>query len=339
VPFTIQPLEGDGFEGEPGLEVPLTFKVTDRFGVPIADQQVRFQVTRGGGRVIQEGRTTDELGIGWADIAVGPELGEQEFYVAVGENREFGMYFAGRARALPAINSGGVVNAASGQPSNGYAPGSYITIYGRGLSEATRAFATPYLPLSLAGVSVSFDVPSQRLSVPGRVSFVSDNQVNVLIPWELQGVSSAQMKVSIGDASSSVTTIPIASHSPALFEYTDASGVRMAAAVNATGVTGSGNPARRGQVVSLYANGLGAVVNQPPSGEAAPSDPLATTRTAPEVTVGSRRTDVLFTGLAPGFVGLYQINVQLAADTPTGLQPVVVTANGIASRSANLPVE
>jgi uncharacterized protein (TIGR03437 family) len=59
----------------------------------------------------------------------------------------------------------------------------------------------------------------------------------------------------------------------------------------------------------------------------------------PEVTIGSRRADVQFSGLAPGFVGLYQLNISVAADTPTGLQPVVVTSNGIASKPANLPVE
>ena len=231
------------------------------------------------------------------------------------------------------------MNAASGQAGQGFAPGSYISIYGRGLSEVLKTYPTPYLPLALAGVSVSFDVPSQRISAPGRLHFVSDNQINVQVPWELQGVSSAQMKVSIGDSSSNLVTVPIASHSPALFEYTDASGRRLAAAVNAQGVVGSGNSARRGGFVSLYVNGLGAVDPTQVSGEPAGADPLARTRVTPEVTIGGRRADVQFSGLAPGFVGLYQLNVSVPADAPTGVQPVVVTANGIASKPANMPVE
>lgn len=338
VPFSIVPLQGDGFEGDTGATVTLSFKVVDRYGIPLSGLAVRFQNTIGGGTVVQEAKTTDDLGIGWADVQLGRQIGEQEYYVAVGDNREFGFYFSGRARLAPAISTGGVANAASGQAGQGFAPGSYISIYGRGLSEILRSFSTPYLPLSLAGVSVSFDVPSQRISAPGRIHFVSDGQINVQVPWELQGVSSAQMKVSIGDSSSQVVTVPIAGYSPAFFEYPDSSGRQFAAAVSDRGVIGTANAARRGQFISLYANGLGPVDAQPASGAAAGSDPLSRTRVTPEVTIGGRPAPVQFSGLAPGFVGLYQLNVQVPGDAPTGVQPVVVTVGGIASKASNMPV-
>lgn len=339
VPFSLLPLGGDGFEAVPGTEVRMLFKVVDRYGAPVPNQAVAFQATVGGGTVDREGKTTDDLGIGYAYIIVGPELGEQEFYVAVGPDRNFGMYFAGRSRQQPAIASGGVVDAASVQAGQGFSAGSYISIFGRGLSEATRAFNTPYLPISLAGVAVSLDVPSQNISVPGRLTYVSDGQINVSLPYELQGVSSVQMKVMIGDTISSLVTVPIVSQSPALFEYTDSGGRLLAAAVNETGVVGSGNPARKDGIVSLYVNGLGPTDPQPPSGEAAPANPLAVTRVRPDVTIGGQRAEVLFSGLAPGFVGLYQLNVRVPSGSPTGVQPVVVTANGVASKTSNMPVE
>src|SRR5207237_1009991 len=81
--------------------------------------------------------------------------------------------------------SGGIVNAGSHVAGKGVAPGSYVEIYGSGLSEAARVASTPYLPVALAGVSVSFDAPG--ISVPGHVYFVTPGQVDVQIPWELEG--------------------------------------------------------------------------------------------------------------------------------------------------------
>ncbi|HYO82159.1 MAG TPA: S8 family serine peptidase, partial [Bryobacteraceae bacterium] len=338
VPYNIFPLLGDAFEAEPDMTQSLLFKVVDRYGIPVPNAAVNLASTLGGGSIIEGGPRTDELGIGWADVRIGPELGEQEFYIGLADNRDFGMYVGGRARPRPSIASTGIVDAASGQPARSYAPGSYITLYGQGLSEAQRGFGTPYGPLALVGVSVSFEVPSQRLSVPGRVSFVSPSQINVLIPWELQGVSSALMKVSIGDSSSSLVTVPIASSAPSLFEFTDASGRRVVAAAGESGVITSDNGAVRGRAISLYVNGLGAVENQPASGAPGPSNPLARTRVAPQVTIAGRPAPVLFSGLAPGFVGLYQINVVVPEDVPAGLHPVVVTADGNASRPSTLVV-
>jgi uncharacterized protein (TIGR03437 family) len=104
-------------------------------------------------------------------------------------------------------------------------------------------------------------------------------------------------------------------------------------------VVTSSNPARRGNVVQIYANGLGPVNNPPASGAVTPAEPLSATRAVPTVTIGGRSAEVLFSGLAPYNVGLYQINVRVASDTPTGLQPVVITSNGIQSKAANVPIE
>ena len=74
------------------------------------------------------------------------------------------------------------------------------------------------LPLQIDYVTVSFDVPSAGISVAGHPTYVSPGQVNVQIPWELQGQSSAQMKVSIdGDLFGNVVTVPLTAASPAFF--------------------------------------------------------------------------------------------------------------------------
>jgi uncharacterized protein (TIGR03437 family) len=338
-PYNIFPLEGWDFVGNAGERKFLTFKLLDRYGVPVRNAPVRFRATLGGGTIDTADAQTDIYGIAAAKVFLGSQLGEQEFTAEAGG---LTVYFNGRARLKPSIETNGVVNAASFERGKPVAPGSYIAIFGRGLSDTTRIFSTPYLPLSLAGVSVSFDVPSKGLSLPGRLHFVSDGQVNVQVPWELQGLNTASIKVSIGyESSSSLYTLPLADYSPAFFEYTEpASGRSLIAGLDqAYRLITSDNPARRGSVVQLYANGLGPVDNQPPTGEITPAQPLPTTRATPTVTVGGRPAAVQFSGLAPYIVGLYQLNITVPADAPTGLQPVVITAGGVTSKPATLPVQ
>jgi uncharacterized protein (TIGR03437 family) len=91
--------------------------------------------------------------------------------------------FTGSARLKPNIGAGGIVNAADYGPT--VAPGSYVSIFGTGLSDATDAAETSRLPLSIDLATVSFDAPSAGISAPGHLTYVSPGQVNVQVPWEL----------------------------------------------------------------------------------------------------------------------------------------------------------
>ncbi|MEO8131068.1 MAG: S8 family serine peptidase, partial [Bryobacteraceae bacterium] len=170
VPYSFLTLTGDGFVRDIGAGVSLTFKVVDQFGVPVSQTPVRFQSTLGGGSIRVATETTDVLGIAQAQAIVGQQPGDQEFTASAAG---LTVYFDGTARTKPVIQAGAVVNAASLQAGQGLAPGSYISIYGNNLSESTRVANTPYLPLSLAGVSVSFDIQSKKISLPARLQFVS----------------------------------------------------------------------------------------------------------------------------------------------------------------------
>ena len=68
----------------------------------------------------------------------------------------------------------------------------------------------------------------------------------------------------------------------------------------------------------MFATGLGRVTDAPASGEAAIANPLSETSASPEVSIGGAAANVLFAGLAPGFIGLYQVNVQVPAAAPSG---------------------
>jgi len=100
------------------------------------------------------------------------------------------------------------------------------------------------------------------------------------------------------------------------------------------------NPTTAGAGVLIYCTGLGEVTNQPATGSPGPSDPLAWTTTTPTVTIGGVPADVQFSGLAPGYVGLYQVNVPVPAGLATGPSvPVVISMGAAASNTVTMAVQ
>jgi uncharacterized protein (TIGR03437 family) len=212
-------------------------------------------------------------------------------------------------------------------------------LFGTGLSDDTGVATTVSLPLSIDNASVSFDVPAANISVAGRLYYVSPTQVNVFVPWELEGQSSAIIKVNISETVGRTYTLPLATYSPAFFEYSLGGQQLLAALDTSNKLITPSSAAARGQVVELFANGLGPVTNQPATGEPAPSTTLAKTQATPTVTIGGANATVQFSGLAPGFAGLYQLNVVVPPGINPGVQPVIVTIGGISSPAVNLPVK
>ena len=334
VPFNIYPLSGDGFVRLPNGRVGFSYKVVDQFGAPVVGANVRLNNAQASDFSVER---TDDFGIGEGTYNLGGNPGQQSFSVTVGNLTQ---QFVGTIKARPTVPSNGVVDAASGQASSrGYAPGSYISLFGSGLADVLKVGSTPYLPISLAGVSVSFDNQNAKVSVPGRLHFVSPGQINVQIPWECRGLTSVTMKVAIGDLQSATFNINITETAPAAFEYREGNNQLSAAALDESFVVvGDNNPARRTRAVQLYFNGLGDVNDRPASGEPAGASPLSSTRSTPSVSIGGRPAQVLFSGLAPGLVGVYQVNVIVPSDAPSGRQPVSLTINGIQSRNSFLSV-
>ena len=101
----------------------------------------------------------------------------------------------------------------------------------------------------------------------------------------------------------------------------------------------SSAPAAAGEVVQVFATGLGATEPAVPSGQAPPSGTLARVTATVTATVGGQPATVQFAGLAPGFVGLYQVNVQIPAGvTPGSAVPVVLLQNGVPSNTVSLAI-
>jgi uncharacterized protein (TIGR03437 family) len=332
------PVLDGGFIGAPGdLGWPIQPRAIDAYGVPVLGSPVLFSVVAGGGAIASGDKQTYRYGVATGFVNLGPQSGPQTFDAKVGN---LTTEFDGYARPFPAINTGGVVDAASFLGDRGLAPGSYITIKGTNLADATQVFSTNYLPVSLSDVSVSFD--GGGLSLPGHLHFVSPGQINVQIPWEFQGQASVQMKVSVtGNASylqSSLYTVPLAPYCPNFFER---SGIAASIDFNLGTIVSATAPARRGDTVELYVNGLGPVTNAGSvlSGEPSPLSPLAQTSPYPTVTIGGVNAPVSFSGLAPNIVGLYQVNITVPSTVPSGTQPIVLTIGGVNTKVSQLPIQ
>jgi uncharacterized protein (TIGR03437 family) len=350
VPFNILPVRNQNFSGLANnqLQGGLLCKIVDRFGVPVANLPVQWRVLYGGGQLVRlypsnADPRTDIHGVAEATVVdLGPQLGEQAFEVEIRDFPGLGPYqFVGNARLQPMIESGGVVNAATGRRDGGLAPGSIISIYGRGLSEFQLRAAGPGLPLSLGGISVSFDEPSRRISLPGRLLSVADDRVDVQVPWELQGVPSVLTKVSIDAIYSSVAVnVPLSAVSPAFWTTEDP--VTGQVFVDARDEDGnridSANRARRGQLIRLYANGLGAVSGAPVTGEPAPEGQPQPTARPVSVRIGDRTVEPEFAGLAVGRTGINEVRLRLPGDV-SGTAEITVTVDGISSPAARLPIE
>ncbi len=337
-PANILAVAGDGVVGAAGQPLPqlLILKLIDNLGLPISNTSVQFRVTQGSGKIVQADATTDVYGIAAADVDLGPEIGDQSFSATAGG---LTVTFLDTARATPTISSGGVVNGASFASGQAVAPGSIISIFGSNLAETIAGAARLPLPLALGAVSVSFDQPAAGLSIPGRFFFVSPGQLNVQVPWEFAGLTSVMLKVRIDDTVSAVYTLQLSDYAPGIFEYT-IGGQKLGVVTHADGsIVTPSSPAKKGETVIVYATGVGPVDQQQASGSAAGAQPLAHTTQTPAVTVGSQSASVLFSGLAPFFVGLYQLNVTIPSGTPSGTQPLVITTSGIAGNAVNVPIQ
>ncbi len=234
----------------------------------------------------------------------------------------------------PIINSGGVVNGASFAAGAAVAAGSIASVFGANLASSSTVAGAAPLPTTLGGASVRAN------GIAAPLFFVSPSQINFQIPWELLGQTQASITVTVNGVTSSPQTINLAVFAPGIFA-TNQQGSGQGAILDAQGrLVDSAAPARRGDLLQVFCNGLGAVTNPPPSGATAAGNPLSTTTTVPTVTIGGIPAAVSFSGLAPGFVGLYQVNVRVPDNAPIGSAvPVVLTIGGATSNPVTLAVQ
>ncbi|MEZ5352986.1 MAG: hypothetical protein R2762_10155, partial [Bryobacteraceae bacterium] len=156
------------------------------------------------------------------------------------------------------------------------------------------------------------------------------SQVNGVVPYAIAPNLAHQVVVN-GPTGSASGEVVVAAAQPGVFTA-DQSGGGQAIAVHGSNpllLANSETPIAPGDVLVIYAEGLGPVNPASPAGQAAPADPLSRTTLPVTVTIGGVNAPVSFAGLTPGLTGLYQINVTVPQGVPIGNSvPVVVTAGG-----------
>lgn len=251
-------------------------------------------------------------------------------------------YFPAKEAARQATRSGSgtvVVNAASFLP--GVSPGGLATVFGTNLSDVTgivSAGTNPF-PLVLANVSVRVNgVPAPMFSV----AYVDgQDQISFQVPWGTDtGQGAADVQVFDYGRQVAEQFVDSFTEDPGIFAYPKY-GRLYAVALHSRdySLVGPDNPAFLGEVIILYTTGLGPVDRFIPDGLGAPSNPPANTKEPFRVVVAGEDARLSFSGLAPGFVGLYQINMQLPTDLPAGDLKLTILSKYADSQTVLLPVQ
>ncbi|HUP05184.1 MAG TPA: S8 family serine peptidase [Bryobacteraceae bacterium] len=336
------PIFGTSFDGIEGQDIgAIAFQVVDASGLPVSGAPVSFYSNGGLTMKSVAGEpacspasssssvicNTDNYGIAYTDLTLGASVATPTIRVFTANSSVTEIDVSVNVRAQPTIPAGGVRDAA--QAKTTIAPGSYISIYGTGLCDYIGLAPSATLPMMLNYATVSFDAPAANISVPGTILYTSPTQINVQVPWELQGLNSTvQMKVTLNEYEyGNVVSATVADVSPSFFETTQGSEVAALVAGTYMEVTQS-TPAPRGAKVQIYANGLGPVNNQPASGAPGPSTRTASTKNAATLTIGGLQAAVSYCGLAPGYPGLYEIDATVPTGIGVGAMPVSLSIGG-----------
>ncbi len=237
----------------------------------------------------------------------------------------------------PGYTASSIVNA-SDYSSGPFAPGSILSIFGSNLSFETAGLnsdnVSATLPISLGDTHVVIDGSSAPLF------FVSPGQINVMIPAnKIAGNISVQ--VVRQSMQGPMVTLALVTASPALFV---SSGYALAQDYNAHyAVVKPAAPAQAGDVIVLYATGLGGTQPLPALGEIQESPALINGFASGvlQVLLNGKAIDpktIAYAGLTPGFAGLYQINFLLPSDCPANPQIQVAMGGQITPGNVTLAV-
>ncbi len=231
----------------------------------------------------------------------------------------------------PRISPGGIVDAAQFQAV--VARGGIGSIFGSELADDIVIAGDVPLPFELGGARVRVD------GWEAPLFFVSPGQINFQVPFEADSPGEVGVVVIRNGEESPTEPASMAEFAPEVFINPNTGEPIIQRHPDGALITAA-NPAKPGDVLIIFMTGIGGVSNPPATGAAAAASPLAQARVTPVVTVGGEGAQVFFAGLAPFFVGLGQVNIQLPESLVTtgATMPLMIDFEGSRNPPVNLPV-
>ena len=234
--------------------------------------------------------------------------------------------------SAPVLAPNGTLHTLNPQVGAALAPGTIAQIFGADLAAATAQppLSGGRLPTSFTGSSVIVGESAAPLY------YLSGGQINAQIPVELPPGRPYPILVNVRGAYTLPDSIYLVPVQPGVAAFPDGRVVAQDAGFR---LIDAGNPARRGDYIVIYLAGMGLTNPMVASGLQTPSlPPLAEVVARPQVSIDGQPAEVVFAGLTPASVGLYQINVRVPADVRTGDLKLLVSQGGVTANETVLPV-
>jgi len=325
---------GNRFSLQSGWPIPILVQAADDCGTTVSNATVTASFTSGDPPLVFQNLRNGQYSATWVPARSG-SVGVT--IRAVSSGLEDGVFqFAGtlgQASTLPLIYRDGWVNAASFDRYKPLAPGMIFSLFGSNLAEGRNLASQIPLPRTLGNIRAAIG------GYEAPLFYADGGQVNAQVPFELApGV--ATLVVTGKDSAGAPGTVTIVSAQPGVFTVSQSGTGQGVVLDGLNNLVDSSHAVKAGEAVVIYATGLGATSPPVATGQAAPAvPPLALVTTPVKVTIGGVDAAVEFAGLAPGFVGLYQVNARVPAGVTAGnAVPLVLTQNGVPSNTVSIAV-
>jgi uncharacterized protein (TIGR03437 family) len=254
-------------------------------------------------------------------------------YIADSTNNRIREVYGAVPGLTPEFTSAAFTNAATFQ--SGGSPGAIATIFvGNMTRNLIGIVYSPGVPLSSKLAGTTFTVDGKTAPIFNLVELGATQQISVQVPIDATVGSPIPVALNNGFATTTVQ-VTLTPAQPGIFTI----GGSEAAALHADfTLISAAKPATPGETILVYCTGLGAVSPSVATGAAAGGTVLSNTVATYTAKVAGQDAPVVFSGLAPFFVALEQVNLTIPAGTPSGLQDLVITGGGASSNVAKIQI-